>query len=98
MYLYVLVPGQCHASCLWLLHILAKDRPTVSDDGLDTCLVMNVHTNLFACFGKHCLLSDLKSLLASEIKLHTSTLYPFIINECDVLPVWCNEDLPKSPA
>ena len=51
----------------------------VSDDDLDACLVMNVHNKLFACFGKHRLHPDLKSLLACEIKLHTSTMYPFII-------------------
>ena len=79
MYLYVLVPGQCHASCLWLLHILAKDRRVVSEDGLDACLIMNVHNKLFACFGKHCLRPNHKTLLAFEIKLHTGTMYPFIL-------------------
>ena len=64
MYLYVLLSGQRHASCLWLLHILTKFRPVISDDGLDACLIMNVHNKLLACFGKHCLRPNLKSLLA----------------------------------
>lgn len=75
MYLYVLLSGQRHASCLWLLHILTKFRPVISDDGLDACLIMNVHNKLLACFGKHCLRPNLKSLLAFEIKLHTSTMW-----------------------
>jgi hypothetical protein len=35
IYLYVLVLGQRHASCVWLLNILSKDRHVVSDDNLD---------------------------------------------------------------
>jgi hypothetical protein len=38
---------------------------------------MDVHDELFVGFGKHRLRSDLKSLLTSEIKLHTDTMYPF---------------------
>jgi hypothetical protein len=52
----------------------------VSDDGLDARLIMDVHDELFAGFGKHRLHLDLKSLLASVIKLHTDTMYPFIIS------------------
>jgi hypothetical protein len=65
---------------LWLLNILSKDRPVVSDDGLDVRLIMDVHDELFAGFGKHRLRPDLKSLLAYVIKLHTHTMYPFIIS------------------
>jgi hypothetical protein len=80
IYLYVLVPGQHHASYFWLLKILSKDRLVVSDDGLDARLIMDVHDELFLGFGKHCLRPGLKFLLASVIKLHTDTMYPFIIS------------------
>jgi hypothetical protein len=40
---------------------------------------MDVH-ELFAGFGKHRLHPSIKSLLASVIKLHTDTMYPFIIS------------------
>jgi hypothetical protein len=65
---------------LWLLNILSKDRPVVSDDSLDARLIMDVHDELFAGFGKHHLRPGLKSLLASVIKLHIDTMYPFIIS------------------
>jgi hypothetical protein len=52
----------------------------VSDDGLDACLIMDVHDELFVGFGKHRLRPDLKSLLTSIIKLLTDTMYPFIIS------------------
>jgi hypothetical protein len=52
----------------------------VSDDGLDACLIMDVHDELFAGFGKHRLCPNLKSLLTSVIKLHTDTMYSFIIS------------------
>jgi hypothetical protein len=41
---------------------------------------MDVHNELFAGFGKHRLHPDLKSLLSFVIKLHTDTMYPFIIS------------------
>jgi hypothetical protein len=52
----------------------------VSDDGLDARLIIDVHDELFAGFGKHRLCPGLKSLLASVIMLHTNMMYPFIIS------------------
>jgi hypothetical protein len=80
IYLHELVLGQHHVSCLFFLDILSKDRPVVSDDGLRACLVIDIHDELFAGFGKRHLRPDLKSLLAFVIKLHTDMMYPFIIS------------------
>jgi hypothetical protein len=52
----------------------------VSDDGLNARLIMEIHDELFAGFGKRRLCPGLKSLFASVIKLHTHTMYPFIIS------------------
>jgi hypothetical protein len=53
IYLHELVLGQRHVSCMLFLDILSKDRPMVSDNGLGARLVMDVHNELFAGFGKH---------------------------------------------
>ena len=89
IYLQVLVPGQCHGSCIPFGDLCSKDGPMVSYNGLDARLVMHVHDEFFVAFGSHRISPGLMSVLASKEILHTNTVYPFIIsrmsNECDVL-------------
>lgn len=80
IYLKVLVPGQRHVSCVFLGDLLSKLRPVVGYDGLDAHLVMHVGDEFFTGFGSHLVRPGLKSLIASEISLHTNAMYPFIIS------------------
>jgi hypothetical protein len=60
----------------------------VSDDGLDSRLVVHDHDELLTSRGSHHIRPGLVSSLAFEEILHTKTMYPYIIskmcNECDV--------------
>jgi hypothetical protein len=47
-YLQVLVPSQRHGSSVLLDHLLSKDGGMENDDGLDACLVVQVHDELHA--------------------------------------------------
>jgi hypothetical protein len=61
----------------------------VSDNGLDSRLIVHVHDELLTAHGSHHIRLGLISSLAYEEILHTKTMYPYIIsrmcNECDVL-------------
>jgi hypothetical protein len=60
----------------------------VSDDGLDSHLVVHVHDELLTTRGSHHIRTGLVYSLASEEILHIKTMYPYIIsrmcNECDI--------------
>jgi hypothetical protein len=60
----------------------------VTDDGLDSCLVVHVHDEFLTARGGHHIRPSLVSSLASEEILHTKTMYQYIIlrmcNECDI--------------
>ena len=80
IYLKVLLLGQLHLSCVFLGFPLSKLRPIVGYDGLDARLMMHVGDEFFTGFGSHQICPGLRSLLASEISLHTDAMYPFIIS------------------
>ena len=80
IYLKVLVPGQRHPSCFCLGDLLSKSRPVVGYDGLDAHLVKHVSDEFFTGFGSRLVCPGLKSLSASEVRLHTNAMYPFIIS------------------
>jgi hypothetical protein len=77
IYLNVLVPGQVHGSCVLLFEPLSKDQAVVSYDGLDMCLVMQVHDEFLAgCMG----------LYASYVTPCTKPSQKFIIaSRCDIM-------------
>jgi hypothetical protein len=60
----------------------------VTDDGLDSRLVVHVHDEFLTAYGDHHIRPSLVSSLASEEILHTKMMYPYIIsrmcNECDI--------------
>jgi hypothetical protein len=60
----------------------------VTDDGLDSWLVVHVQDELLIAHGGHHIRPGLISSLASEEILHTKTMYPYIIsrmcNKCDI--------------
>jgi hypothetical protein len=84
-----LVLSQRHASGVLLGHLLSKDRAVVTDDGLDSRLIVHVHDELLTARGGHHIRPVLVSSLASEEVLHTKMMYPYIIsrmcNECDIV-------------
>jgi hypothetical protein len=53
IYLQVLVRSQQHCPDVLFAHLLPKDRVVVSDDGLDACLVVHVHDELFTARDSH---------------------------------------------
>ena len=64
----------------WLaVCVLGMGQNSMSTDGLDAHLMMQVGDEFFIGFGSHLLHPGLKSLLASVISLHTKVMYPFII-------------------
>jgi hypothetical protein len=83
-----LVPSQRHGSGVLLGQLLPKDGAMVTDDGLDSRLVVHVHDELLIACGSHHIRPGLISSLASEEILHAKANYPYIIsrmcNECDI--------------
>jgi hypothetical protein len=88
IYLQVLVLSQRHGSGVQLGHLLPKDGTMVSDDGLNSRLIMHVHDELLTAHGSHHIHHGLVSSLASEEIMHTKTMYSYIIsrmcNKCDI--------------
>jgi hypothetical protein len=80
IYLQVLVPSQRHGSGVLLGHLLPKDGAMVTDNGLDSRLVVHVHDELLKAHGGHHIRPSLVSNLASEEILHTKTMYLYIIS------------------
>jgi hypothetical protein len=66
IYLQVLVPRQRHGSGLLLGPLLPKDGAMVADDGLDSCLIVQVHDELLTARGGHHICPSLVSSLAFE--------------------------------
>jgi hypothetical protein len=60
----------------------------VSDDGLDSRLVVHVHEELLTTHGSHHIHPGLISSLTYKEILHTKTMYPYIIsrmcNKCNI--------------
>jgi hypothetical protein len=60
----------------------------VTDNGLDSRLVVHVHDELLKAHGGHHIRPSLVSSLASKEILHIKTMYLYIIsrmcNECDI--------------
>jgi hypothetical protein len=52
----------------------------VTDDGLDSRLVVHVHDKLLTARGSHHIHHGLVSSLASKEILHTKTMYAYIIS------------------
>jgi hypothetical protein len=76
------------ASCLVNGHLLPKDGAMVSDDGLDSRLVVHVHDELLTVRGSHDIRAGLVSSLTYEEIMHAKTMYSYIIsrmcNECNI--------------
>jgi hypothetical protein len=75
-----------------------KDEVVVSDNGLNSRLVVHVHDELLIGRGSHHIHPSLVSSLTYEEILHTNTMYPYIIsrmcNECDIINNIVRDDLP----
>jgi hypothetical protein len=69
-------------------HLLPKDGAVVTDDGLDSRLVVHVHDEVLTAHGSHYIRPGLVSSLAYEEIMYTKVMYPYIIsrmyNKCDV--------------